>query len=137
MPLPRSSRPNCWSYNKDARTTKPISAVAMNGRLHHSRFNVSIFCTVRQLSAYEGTASSVTTTSSRAPVASRSQRPRVGSTIRKARTANTTVGTAKTRNGTRHPNEKASSPAASGPTKLPTALAARCVLNTPMRDWIG
>ena len=56
------------------------------------------------------------TTSSLAPVASRSQRPRTGSTSLKARTAKITVGTTNTRNGTRQPNEKASSPAASGPT---------------------
>ena len=39
-----------------------------------------------------------------APVASRSQRPRTGSFSRSARKANTSVGTTKTKNGTRQPN---------------------------------
>ena len=78
-PRARSSRPNSSSYISDASATKPISAVARNGRLHHSRFSVSIFCTVRQLSANDGAISSVSTTSSLAPVAWRSHRPRIGS----------------------------------------------------------
>ena len=40
---------------------------------------VSIFCTVRQLSANDGAVSSVAITSSLAPMACRSQRPRTGS----------------------------------------------------------
>ena len=49
--------------------TKPISAVARNGRLHQMRLRLSIFCTVRQLSANDGTVSSVAMTSSLAPIA--------------------------------------------------------------------
>ncbi len=47
------------------------------------------------------------------------------------------VGTTNTRNGTRQPNAYASMPALSGPTKAPTALAARCVLNTLLRASMG
>ena len=124
-PRARSSRLNFSSYSSEASTTKPISAVARNGRLHHKRCSVGIFCTVRQLSANEGTDSSVLATSSLDPMAARSHLPRTGSCIRNAITAKITVGTMKTRNGTRHPNWNASKPATSGPTNEPIAFAAR------------
>src|SRR3954451_14297105 len=137
MPRARSSSPNSCSYSNDASATNPMSAVARNGRLHQIRLRLSIFWTVRQLSAYEGTVSSVAITSWLAPVACRSQRPRTGSRSRNATTAKTMVGITKTRNGTRHPNAYANNPADSGPTNEPTALAARCVLNTLLRELIG
>ena len=43
----------------------------------------------------------------------------------------------KTRNGTRQPKAKANSPAVSGPMNDPTALAARWMLNTRLRELIG
>ena len=92
---------------------------------------------MRQLSANDGASSSVSTTSALAPVALRSHFPRIGSRRRRANPAMTTVGMTNTRNGTRHPNEKASRPAASGPTNWPTAFAARCVLYTLLRASIG
>ncbi len=104
MPRPRSSRPNSCSYSNEASATKPINAVARNGRLHQMRRRLSIFCTVRQLSAYDGTVSSVAITSSLAPIACRSHRPRTGSVRRRASTAKIIVGITKTRNG-RTPTE--------------------------------
>lgn len=92
---------------------------------------------MRQLSANDGTVSSVLATSSLAPIAARSHLPRTGSRSRSARKAKMSVGTTNTRNGTRQPNAYASMPALSGPTKAPTALAARCVLNTLLRASMG
>ncbi len=137
MPRARSSRPNSCSYSSDANATKPMRAVARNGRLHQIRLRLSIFCTVRQLSAYDGTVSSVAITSSLAPIASRSHRPRTGSRSRSAMTAKTIVGITKTRNGARQPKAYANRPAANGPTNEPIALAARWVLNTRLRALIG
>ena len=104
-PRARSSRPNSSSYISDASVTNPMSDVARNGRLHHSRRRLSTLCTVRQLSANDGAVSSVLITSSVAPIAWRSQRPRTGSRNRIASTAKITVGTTNTRNGTRQLNE--------------------------------
>src|SRR3954447_8158794 len=137
MPRARSSRPNSCSYSRDASATKPISAVARNGRLHPIRFRLSIFCTVLQLSAYDGTVSSVPITSSLAPVACRSHRPRTGSRSLSAIRAKTMVGMTNTRNGVRQPNAYANNPADNGPMNEPTALAARCVLKTLLRELIG
>ena len=103
-PRPRSSRPNSCSYNSAARVVNPMSDVARNGRLHHSRFRLSTLCTVRQLSANDGLVSSVATTSSLMPIACRSQRPRTGSRRRRASTTNTNVGATNTMNGTRQSN---------------------------------
>jgi hypothetical protein len=47
------------------------------------------------------------------------------------------VGTAKTRNGTRHPPQAASTPASSGPMNAPIAFAARWKENTRGRAAIG
>src|SRR3954452_7943107 len=120
MPRARSSRPNSCSYISDANATNPISAVARNGRLHQIRFRLSIFCTVLQLSAYDGTVSSVPITSSLAPVACRSHRPRTGSRSLSAIRAKTMVGMTNTRNGVRQPNAYANNPADNGPMNEPT-----------------
>ena len=65
------------------------------------RRSTSIFHSSRHDSAKLGIGSSVSTTSSEAPDARRSWAPRIGSFIRVPRTTRITVGTAKTRNGTR------------------------------------
>ena len=92
---------------------------------------------MRQLSANDGGVSSVITTSASAPIAARSQRPRTGSRSRRAKNARISVGATNTMNGSRHPNRKASRPATNGPTNAPTALAARWVLYTRLREANG
>ena len=136
-PRARSSRSNSCSYSSEASTTKPMSDTATNGSEYQSRRSVGTLWTMRQLSANEGGSSAVSATSSLAPAARRSHEPRTGSCSRRARTAKITVGTTKTRNGSRQPNEKARNPATSGPTNEPTAFAARCTLNTRWRASIG
>ena len=112
--------------------------VARNGRLHHSRFRLSTFCTMRQLSAYDGAVSSVAMTASLAPIACRSHPPRTGSPQAGGHERED-HGRERRRPGTAPASRRrnASSPAASGPTNAPTALAARCVLKTLLRDSIG
>ena len=77
-------------------------------------------------------------TSSLAPIACRSHRPRTGSRSRRAITAKTSVGITKTRNG-RAPTERVrqQSGRRAGRRTTPTALAARWVLNTLLRELIG
>ena len=100
-PRARSSSPNFWSYNSEASVTNPISEVARNGSAHQMRWSDRTLWAVRQLSANDGDSSSVSMISCDAPVAWRSQRPRIGSFIRRASTAKITVGITNTRNGTR------------------------------------
>ncbi len=65
------------------------------------RRRVSTFQHSRHASVIDGGSSASNAASSSAPAASRSNLPRTGSFNRKARNAKTTVGTAKTKNGTR------------------------------------
>ncbi len=89
------------------------------------RRRVSVFQVMRHASPKEGASSSVAIASSEAPMARRSCAPRTGSISRRARKNMRTLGTANTRNGSCHPTHDASTPATSGPTNWPTALAAR------------
>ena len=85
--------------------TKPMSDAARNGRAYQMRRRPVIFQQVRQASAKEAGSSSVSTVSAEAPMASRSQRPRIGSRIFRPRITRMIEGTAKTRNGTRQSNQ--------------------------------
>ncbi len=89
------------------------------------RRNVSVFQVMRHASPKDGGSSSVAIASSEAPMARRSWAPRSGSISRSARKNMSTLGTAKIRNGNCHPTHDAKTPATSGPTNWPTALAAR------------
>src|SRR5437763_5518915 len=109
----------------DASDEKPISATARNGSAYQMRRRLLIFHTMRQPSAKLGATSSVFAASSEAPIARRSNDPRIGSRIRHANTTNTNVGNAKMMNGQRQPKRAPTTPATSGPTHAPTALAAR------------
>ena len=111
----------------------PTMATARNGTEYHMRRSTSIFHNMRHASEKLGGGSSVSVTSSLAPAARRSWAPLIGSLILRPRITSTTVGTAKTKNGTRQLNAAASTPASSGPRKLPSTLAARWNENTAGR----
>src|SRR3546814_15137196 len=102
-----------------------MSDAATKGSEYQIRRSDSIFQTSRQPSAKLGGSSSVSTTTSEAPIARRSCAPRTGGESRQARTTKNIAGTVNTKKGTRQPKLCARSPTARGPTQAPTAVADR------------
>ena len=119
-----SSRPSDSYLRLDSRPN-PTRAGTRNGSAEKMRRMLCTFWIMRQASASEGGASSVSMTSSLAPMARRSWAPRVGSTRRAARNTRISVGTMNTTKGHRHPSQPPIRPPSRPPRDSPMTLAER------------
>ena len=133
---PTSDRSKVCSYCNEASEANPTIAAARNGRATKIRRRLRMVHTMRTASAKEGGTSSTSAAPPRL-AAARSKWPRPGSRSFRPSTTRIRVGTAKTKNGARHPNALARPAPTRRPMITPTLLAARCIEYTRGRAEIG